>query len=71
MQKGKRILAIIGIIFLLSLYLITFISSIMVTPYSSNLFEASIYCTMIIPIMIYAYALIYRVLKKRNQKPEE
>lgn len=67
MDKMKRVLAIGGIVLLLSLYLITFISAFMSTEYSQSLFLACIYATFVIPIMIYAYMLIYRVIKNKRE----
>lgn len=72
MKKMKRILALIGIILLVGLYVISFIASIFNTSFSHNLFTASLYCTFIVPIMIYGYTLVYKVLKgKKDQKQEE
>lgn len=66
MEKLKRILALGGVVVLVGLYLLTFISSFIVTEYQASLFQASIYATIIIPIFLYGYMLIYRVLKKNS-----
>ena len=71
MQKVKRILAWIGILVLGGLYLTTFVASIFQSEFSANLFMASLYCTVIVPIMLYAYLLVYRVLKKKNSNDSE
>lgn len=71
MMKTKRILAICGIVLLLSLYVLTFVSALMSTDYSQSLFMASIFATLVVPIMIYAYLLIYRVLKNKNTDDNE
>lgn len=67
MKKVKRIAALIGVIFLLSLYITTFIAAFTSSDHSMALFQASLYCTIIVPIMWYAYILIYRLLKKYNE----
>jgi hypothetical protein len=64
MKKLQQILALIGVIFLVGLYLVTFISALLVTPYSARLFKACLFSTVFIPIMLYAILLIYRLLKK-------
>ena len=64
MKKIQRILAFIGVILLVGLYLLTFVSAVFSTPYSAGLFKASLFSTVFIPIIIYAILLIYRVLKK-------
>lgn len=63
-KKSKRILAMIGVILLLLLYLITFIAGITSNPNSANLFKACLFATIVIPILLYAYILIYRNIKK-------
>lgn len=62
--KSQRILAIVGVIFLVSLYVVTLLSGIFTTPATKGLFMACIFSTVAIPIMIYAYMLIYKILKK-------
>ncbi|MFA9462980.1 MAG: hypothetical protein ACERKN_01690 [Velocimicrobium sp.] len=62
--KGQRVLAMIGVVFLLALYVITLISAIFTTPATKGLFMACIFSTVAIPVMIYGYILVYRILKK-------
>lgn len=71
MEKVKRILAWIGILVLVGLYLTTFIASIIQSEFSANLFMASLYCTFIVPIMMYSYMLVYKVVKKKNPKDSD
>jgi len=71
MKKVKRILALVGAILLLSLYLITFISALTASKHSQAFFQASLFCTIIIPILIYAYMLIYRVTRKKENEKDE
>ena len=71
MEKVKRILAWIGVLVLVGLYLTTFIASIFQSEFSSNLFIASLYCTVIVPIMLYVYMLVYKVLKKKNSEDSD
>jgi hypothetical protein len=67
MKKVKRIAALIGVVFLLSLYALTFIASFTSSSHSMALFQASLYSTIFIPIMIYVYIFIYKLIKKYNQ----
>lgn len=64
MKKVKRVAALIGVIFLVSLYLLTFISSFFTTKYTNGLFMACIFSTFAVPVMIYAYMLVYKILSK-------
>ena len=61
----KRILAWIGIILLVLLYLTTLIASLINSPFSRSLFYASVAMTIILPVLLYGYHLIYRVLRDR------
>ena len=71
MDKWKRILAWIGIILLLLLYVCTLVSAIFVTPATQGFFKASLLATIMIPILLYGYLLVYRVIKGRNNEEEE
>lgn len=66
MKKVKRILAIIGVILLVGLYLSTLILAIFGNANTMNLFIASIVATVIIPVLIWAYSMVYRLLKKHD-----
>ncbi len=64
MKKVKQILAIIGIILLVGMYAVTIILALTDDPNTMNAFRASIYCTVIVPVLIWAYSFIYKLLKK-------
>ena len=59
MKKLQRILAILGVVLLLALYASTMIFI--------GWFKASIAATIIVPVLLYAYMMIYRYLKNRNK----
>lgn len=67
MNKIKRILALIGVLILVGIYIVTFISAIFTTPATDALWKASIYCTVAVPVLLYAYMLIYKILKKHRE----
>ena len=67
MKKGKRILALTGVIILVSLYIVTLVAAFVSSPSSNALFKASIFCTITIPIMMYGYLLIYRLVKSKTE----
>lgn len=64
----KRILALIGAGLLVLLYILTFIFALMKSPSAAGLFWASAAATIIVPVLIYAYQLVYRILKKHGQE---
>jgi membrane protein implicated in regulation of membrane protease activity len=62
-MKWKRPLAMIGLIFILSMYIIAIISAFSHHPESKNWLMAAIFSTVIVPVFLYAVQLVYRVLK--------
>lgn len=66
MKKIKRILALIGVVLLVCLYGSTLVFALMDSPAADGLLRASIAATILIPVLLYAYILITRLLKKRR-----
>lgn len=71
MKKTKRILALIGAVLLAGMYLSTLVFALMEHENASNMLMASIACTVIIPVLLYAYSLMYRVLDRRRKEGEK
>lgn len=68
MKKTKRILAWIGIILLVGMYIATLILAILDNSATMSMFKAAAGCTILVPVLIYAYTLIYRILKPDNKE---
>ncbi len=66
MQKGKRILAVIGIVVLVGLYVTTFVLAIVDNSNTMNLFFASVAATILVPVLIWIYSFIYKLLTKNR-----
>ncbi|MCD8022474.1 MAG: hypothetical protein LUF30_05720 [Lachnospiraceae bacterium] len=62
MQKLKRIAAMIGVIILVGMYVIPLILALTGSQGTQNLLMASIVCTIVVPVLIYAMMLVARVL---------
>ena len=62
----KKIFALIGAILLIGLYLITFILAILNDPRFDGALKAAIYTTVVLPILLYAYIMIYKYLKNKD-----
>lgn len=60
-------MAIIGIILLVSLYLITLICAITDNSNSMSMFAASVFATVVIPVLIWAYTFIYRLIRGNDE----
>lgn len=65
-KKSKRILAWIGIIILVVLYLTTFILGVTGSPATKDLFMASLACTIVVPCLMYAMLLIAKILNRKD-----
>lgn len=71
MKKLKRILAWVGIVLLVGMYLATFLLAIFDRSASMSMFRASVGCTILVPVMLYAYTLVYKWTKDRDKKNEQ
>ena len=70
-KKVKQILAIIGIVVLVGLYVSTIVCALSSSDNFMNLLLASVYATVIIPVLIWAYSFIYKLLKKDQDDDEK
>ena len=59
MKNIKRILAVIGVILLIG------------SPASDDLLKASIAATILIPVLLYGFILITRLLKNKNDQNDD
>ncbi len=66
MQKLRRILALLGVIILVGMYLVTLVFALSANPNANNLLMASIVCTVIVPCLLYGMILVTRVLDHRQ-----
>lgn len=67
-KKIKTIFSITAALLLISLYVATLIFAVIDTPNSANLFKASIYATVVVPVLIYAYTSVYKYYKKKQEE---
>lgn len=71
MKKVKQILAMLGVILLVSLYVITLICAITDNSATQQVFMASLFATVVIPVLLWAYMLVYRLIKKNSEECKE
>lgn len=67
----KRIFAILGVILLLALYVFTFIMALTDNTSTMRMLEASVLATIIIPVLIWTYTFIYRLLNKKDDSQND
>lgn len=63
MKKAKRILALIGAILLLLMYVAAFIVTILDHTSDMRYWKAAMVATVIIPVLIWAYSFVYKLIK--------
>ena len=70
-SKTKRILAAIGAFLLFAMYASTLAFALIDHPAAQDLLMASIACTIILPVLLYAYTLVYRLTKSNEDGSNE
>ena len=70
MKKSRQILAILGIVLLVGLYLATLIPAILGKNFFP-LFMAALFASMALPILIWLYGFIYKWVKKNAGQNQE
>ncbi len=70
MKKVKSILAIIGILLLVGLYVLTFVLAIVDDPRSFQMLGAALASTVIIPTLIWVIGIFVRLSSPTNS-PED
>lgn len=71
MKKLKRILAILGVAILAGLYLMTLFFAFFDASTGMVFFKASVICTIVIPVLLWAYMLIYRLSGNSKEETKE
>ena len=66
MKKAKRILALIGVIFLVAMYLSTLIFSLIDSPLASDLLKGSVAATILVTVVLYGFVLFSRLFGNDN-----
>lgn len=66
MNRLKRIFALAGAVILAGLYAATLIFALIDSPASPDLLKASIAATILIPVLLYAFILVARLLKNHG-----
>ena len=69
MKKLKQITALIGVIALAGLYVSTLILALIGSEQCINLLKAAVYATIVLPVLLWAYSFIYRMVRKNQKHP--
>lgn len=60
--KGVRVIAIVGVVFLLLMYIVTLIAALTTSPASGGLFKACLGGSILLPIMLWLYIRFAKLL---------
>ena len=71
MKKIKQIAAVVMCVLLVGMYVASFVAAIFAKPQAHGLFMASVGMTIMIPLLLYAYTIIYRVIHPNNTEYDE
>lgn len=63
MKKVKQVLALAGVILLIGLYAATLFCALSSNENFMQMLTASIYATVVIPVLLWAYSFIYKLIK--------
>lgn len=66
MKKLKQITALIGVIALVGLYVSTLVLALIGSTEAINLLKVAVYATIVLPVLLWAYSFIYRLLKGKQ-----
>ncbi len=66
MKKLKQITALIGVIALVGLYVSTLVLALIGSEEAINLLKVAVYATIVLPVLLWAYSFIYRLLKGKQ-----
>ena len=67
---SRQIVAIIGIVLLVAMYVITLIAAFTDTSASGNLFAMCLFGSFAIPFLIWIYSWLYQKMKEQKEDSE-
>lgn len=70
MKKFRQILAILGIIILIGMYLATIVCALSANENFMGMLMASIYASVVIPVLIWALTFLYKLVKGDDSDAE-
>lgn len=70
-NKIKRLLAALGALLLFAMYALTLVFALTDHSSTKGLLKASVACTIILPVLLYAFMLVYRLAGGNRSSDEE
>lgn len=70
MKKGKQILAILGILLILGVNVLLVVTAGGSSESDTNAFNTSIVAVVLVPVLLWSYLYIYKLVKKKKDDQE-
>ncbi len=67
-KKIRQIAAIIGIILLVGMYVVAIVAALGKSENAHAVFKLALYCTFVVPIIIYLLQLLYKLSNKNKDE---
>ena len=71
MKKAKQILAILGIVLILGINVLLIFAAATATEDSTNIFNAAIVTVILVPVLLWVYLYVYKLIKKNSEDKKQ
>ena len=71
MKRGKRILALAGVVLILLMYGCTMFFAIFDNSETMSMFKASLVTTILVPILLWVYTFIFKLVSKKDDSNKD
>lgn len=71
MKNTKRILAILGILLLVGMYIASLVFALIDSPWALDCLKVSIGLTIIIPILLWIYIAMFRYMDQQKKSKQD
>ena len=71
MKKVKQILAILGIVLILVINVLLVVAAFGATEDSNNIFNAAIVTVILVPILLWIYLYVFKLIKKNAEDKQK
>ena len=70
-MNKKRVAAITGLCLIGIMYIATIVFALMDSPFTRSCLMASLFCTIVIPVVIYAYLMLLNIINRNAHEDSE
>ncbi|MBO4505168.1 MAG: hypothetical protein J5712_03025 [Lachnospiraceae bacterium] len=67
-KKVRRIAAIVAIVLLVGMYIVAIVAALGKSENAQAIFKLALYCTFVVPVIIYLLQLVYKLANKKNEE---